>query len=213
MSNLIDSLQWRYATQTFDTSRSLPKDALGTILEAGNLAATAFGLQPFEFVAIQDQTVKDSLLEAVYGQEHLVKNSALIVLAIRTDINDAYITEYIERIADTRKVSVEALDGFKQSMLSAMEVMGPEERNQWSKKQAYIALGTMMAAASELRIDNHGAEGFVPEKLNEILGLTEKNLHATVVLALGYRTEPLNEKDAMFNIKVRKNIDDIVTKL
>lgn len=208
---LIDALKWRYATLTFNTEKKVPEADLHTILEAGNLAATAFGLQPFEFVVVTNQAVKDSLVPHAYGQEHIAKNSALVVLAIRTDINEAYITEYIERIARTRNVPVEMLDGFKQSMLSAMEMKGQDGRNAWAAKQAYIALGSMMAAASELRVDNHGAEGFNPEKFDEILGLTEKNLHATVLLMLGYRTDTPDEKEKMFQVKVRKNYDDIVS--
>jgi len=211
MKTLIDSLKWRYATNVFDTSKEISKQDLYTILEAGNLAATAFGLQPFEFVVIKDRAVKDSLVQHAYGQEHIAKNSALVVLAIRTDINESYITEYVERIGRIRGVSVEMLEDFKQLMLSAMGMKGVEGRNAWAQKQAYIALGTMMAAASELRIDNHCAEGFDPEKFDEVLGLKAKNLHATVLLMLGYRTDTPDNKEKMLQIKVRKEYDNIVS--
>ncbi len=211
MKTIIDSLKWRYATQVFDTSKEIPEKDLRIILDAGNLAATAFGLQPFEFVVVKDQAVKESLVPHAYGQEHIAKNSALVVLAIRADIDETYITEYVERIGRTRGVPVEMLDGFKQSMLGAMSMKGADGRNAWAQKQAYIALGTMMAAASELRIDNHGAEGFDPEKFDEILGLKAKNLHATVLLMLGYRTDTPDDKEKMFQIKVRKDYDDIVS--
>jgi nitroreductase len=210
MTTLIDSLKWRYATHVFDTHKEIPEKDLHTILEAGNLAATAFGLQPFEFVVITDQAVKNSLVPHAYGQEHLAKNSALIVVAIRTDIDEAYITEYIERIARVRGIPVEMLDGFKQAMIGSMSMKGVEGRDAWSGKQAYIALGTMMAAASELGIDNHAAEGFDPDKLDELLGLKAKNLHTTVLLMLGYRTDTPDDKEKMFQIKVRKEYDDIV---
>lgn len=208
---IIDSLKWRYATQTFEADKTIPENDLHTILEAGNLAATAFGLQPFEFVVVKDQAVKDSLVPHAYGQEHIAKNSALVVFAIRTDIDEAYITEYIKRIARIRGVPAEMLDGFKQSMLGSMSMRGQDGRNAWAQKQVYIALGTMMAAASELHIDNHGAEGFDPEKFDEILGLKAKNLHATVLLMLGYRTETPDQKEKMFQVKVRKEYSNIVS--
>lgn len=206
-----DSLKWRYATQTFNTEKEIPEQDLHTILESGNLAATAFGLQPFEFIAVTDQTVKDSLVEYAYGQEHIAQNSALVAIAIRTDIDESYITEYIERIAAVRNIPVTELEGYKQAMVGAMAAMTQEERNVWAQKQAYIALGTMMAAASELGIDNHGAEGFNPEKFDEVLQLSDKNLHTTVLLTLGYRTENPDAKEEMYKVKVRKNIEDIVT--
>jgi nitroreductase/dihydropteridine reductase len=208
---IIESLKWRYATQTFEATKEIPEADLHTILEAGNLAATAFGLQPFEFIVVKDQAVKDSLVAHAYGQEHIAKNSALVVFAIRTDVDEAYVAEYIDRIARVRSVPVEMLDGFKQSMINSMQMMGTDGRNAWAQKQAYIALGTMMAAASELHIDNHGAEGFNPEKFDEILDLKAKNLHATVLLMLGYRTDSPDQKESMFQVKVRKEFDDIVS--
>lgn len=211
MNNINDNLKWRYATQVFDTTREIPDKDLHIILEAGNLTATAYGLQPFEFIVLKDSELKALLIPHAYGQEHIGKNSALVVFAIRTDIDEVYITEYIERIARIRNVPVEALEGFKKSMVSSMEAKGQEGRNVWSAKQAYIALGTMMAAASELGIDNHGAEGFEPDKFDEVLGLKEKNLHATVLLMLGYRTKEPDDKEKMFQIKVRKEYEDIVT--
>lgn len=73
MKTIIDSLKWRYATQVFDTSKEIPEKDLRIILDAGNLAATAFGLQPFEFVVVKDQAVKESLVPHAYGQEHIAK--------------------------------------------------------------------------------------------------------------------------------------------
>jgi len=133
-----------------------------------------------------------------------------VVLAIRTDINESYITEYVERVARLRDIPIEILDGFKKSIISSMEMKGTDGRNTWATKQTYIALGTMMDAASELHIDNHAIEGFDPEKFDEILGLKAKNLHSTVLLILGYRTNTPNDKEKKFQIKVRKEYDSIV---
>ena len=207
MIKLNDALRWRYATQIFDTSKELSQEALEEILEAGNLAATAYGLQPFEFIMVKDQAVKDSLLAASFGQEHAVKNSVLVVIAIRTDIDEAYISEYIERISKIRNIPIESLDGFKQSMLSDMSSRTPENRNEYAAKNAFIALGTMMAAASELGVDNHAMLGFDPDQYDQLLNLKD-NLHSSVILALCHRSP-----DDVWQgyAKVRKNYEDIVT--
>lgn len=205
--SIIENLQWRYATQLFDTSKELPAELLNTILEAGNLAATAYGLQPFAMVVVADQAKRDALVEHAYGQEHFAKNSVLVILAARTDIDEAYITEYVERTARLRGMDVAALDGFKNMMLGDMNGRGEAGRLAFAQLQAYIALGTMMAAASELRVDNHAMSGFNTDAFDEVLGLKDHNLHATVALALGYRSAD----DAWQNYtKVRKDIKDIV---
>ncbi|MFN3693107.1 MAG: nitroreductase family protein [Candidatus Paceibacteria bacterium] len=205
--SIIENLQWRYATQKFDTSKELSTEQLSTILKAGNLAPTAYGLQPFAMVVVADQAKRDALVEHAYGQEHFAQNSALVILAARTDIDEAYITEYVERTARLRGMDVAALDGFKNMMLGDMNGRGEAGRLAFAQLQAYIALGTMMAAASELRVDNHAMSGFNADAFDEVLGLKAHNLHATVALALGYRSAD----DAWQNYtKVRKDMKDIV---
>ncbi len=204
---ILENLKWRYATMQFDTKREIPKEDLEVILKASNLSATGFGLQPFKIVVVTDQNTKDALLPHAYNQTHATQNSALIVFAVVTNIDKAFITEYTNRIESIRNLEAGSTDGFKASMVKSMGSKTPEERLIWAQKQAYIALGTMMVAASELHIDNHGLEGFNPAGFNEVLGLDALNLHATVILALGYRS-PEDEKQHL--AKVRKDLEDIV---
>jgi len=207
MSKITDSLAWRYATHKFIKDKEISEADLSNILEAGNLAATAYGLQPFTFVVITDQALKDSLVPHAYGQQHVADNSALVVLAAATNIDEAYITEYTSRIEKVRNLPAGSVDGFKDAMVGDLTNRTPEARLAWAQKQAYIALGTMMAAASELQVDNHALEGFNPDAFDEALGLTAKGLHATVLLALGYRA-PEDEWQHM--AKVRKNPEQII---
>lgn len=205
-----ESLAWRYATQQFDVTKTISEGDLTDILEAGNLSATAYGLQPFSFVVVTDQAKKEALVPVAYNQTHVKDNSVLIVLAARTDINEAYITEYTTRIETIRNLPAGTVDGYKNMMIGDLTNRTPEARLVWAQKQAYIALGTMMVAASEKEIDNHALEGFDPSAFNEILGLDALNLHATVLLALGYRS---TEDQTQNYAKVRKQLDDIVVRI
>lgn len=207
MTNIIENLKWRYATQVFDTSKEIPADNLHSILEAGNLTATAYGLQPLKMVVVTDVEKRRSLVNSAYGQPHVAENSVLIVLAARTDIDEAFITEYTNRIEAIRELPAGSADGFKQSMMNDLPNRTQEARLTWAQKQCYIVLGTLMAAASELKIDNHAMEGFNPTEFNQLLGLNELNLTATVILALGYRSETDKNQHLA---KVRKQLKDIV---
>ena len=81
---------------------------------------------------------------------------------------------------------------------------------EWAAKQAYIALGTMMAACAMLELDSCPMEGFVAEEYNELLGLASKNLHATVVLPVGYRAEDDPEQHLA---KVRRPLPEMVIRV
>jgi nitroreductase len=62
-----------------------------------------------------------------------------------------------------------------------------EEIDMWLKTQTFIPLGMMIETAALLGIDAGPMEGFDPEKVNEILGLPEKNLKVSTMIAFGYR--------------------------
>jgi nitroreductase / dihydropteridine reductase len=203
-------LKWRYATKKFDTSTSLPEADLTYILEAGNLAATSYGLQPFQIVVVTDTAKKQALMAAAYNQVQVSENAALIVLAARTDVDATYIAEYTARIESERGLPTGAVDGYKDMMVGHLTNLSAEARLVWAQKQAYIALGTMMVAAAEKAVDHCPMEGFDPAQFDTILGLKDHNLTATVILPLGYRS---SEDGTQHYKKVRKDLADLVVRM
>jgi len=203
-------LQWRYATKKFDGAKEVSADDLNYILEAGNLAATSYGLQPFKIVVVTDKEKKQALMGEAYNQGHVGENSALIVLAARTDVDAEYIAEYTARIERTRGLPAGAVDSYKDMMVGHLTNLTEADRLVWAQKQAYIALGTMMVAAAEKEVDHCPMEGFDPAGFNEVLGLAAHNLHATVILPIGYRSA---EDETQNYAKVRKDISDIVVRM
>jgi len=208
--NTHEILNWRYATKKFDTSEELPEADLNYILEAGNLAATSYGLQPFGLVVVTDQTKKDALKEAAFGQEHVAENSALVVVCARTDVDADYIKEYVNRVETERGMDSGALEGFQEMMIG--DITNRDETNvlTWSQKQAYIVLGTMMVAAGEKMVDGCPMEGFDPNKFNEILDLKEHKLHASALFAVGYRS--LEDETQNYK-KVRRTLEKTVVRI
>ena len=75
-----------------------------------------------------------------------------------------------------------------------------------TKTTAPACQNFMMALVSE-GYDSCPMEGFIPEKYNEILGLNERNLSATLVLPVGYRAE---DDFMTHQKKVRKQVEEIV---
>jgi nitroreductase len=203
-------LKWRYATKKFDATKEMSSEDLDYILAAGNLAATSYGLQPFKIVVVTDEEKKKALVPVAYNQEQVGENSALIVLAAATNVDATYITEYTNRTESERGLPAGTLDGFKDMMVGHLTSLTEADRLVWAQKQAYIALGSMMIAASEKGIDNAPMEGFDPGAFNGILGLTEHNLHATVIMAVGYRSE--EDQTSQYK-KIRKDIKDIVVRM
>ncbi|QQR83390.1 NAD(P)H-dependent oxidoreductase [Candidatus Peregrinibacteria bacterium] len=208
--NLIEALQWRYAVKQFDPTKKISPEDLQFILSAGNLMPTSYGLQPFRLVVVENPELKEKLVEHSYGQRHVADNTYLIVMAVRTDINEEMVAEFTHRIEQIRQLPAGAVDGYKKVMVGDLTNRTPEARRIWAQKQAYLALGGMIAAASEKGIDNHCLEGFNPDRYDEILGLSERNLHATVIMAIGQRSEA---DESQHQKKVRVSEDQMIIRL
>ena len=85
-----------------------------------------------------------------------------------------------------------------------------ENRNNWTSKQTYLALANLLNAAAELKIDVTPMEGFDPNAVNEILGLTDKGLNASLMATIGYRHE---EDATQHYAKVRKSEKELFINL
>ncbi len=187
--SIIDKLKWRYATKKFDTNKKLSAEQLDLLLEAVQLAPSSIGLQHYKVLVIQNPEVRAKLREAAYGQPQVTDASHLIVFAAETGIDEAYGKSFIDLVAATRNAPRESLTGLEGMVLGQINSRTPEQRVLWAQKQAYIALGVLVATAADQGIDAGPMEGFDPVKFNEILGLKEKGLTATVIAAVGFRAD------------------------
>jgi nitroreductase len=153
------------------------------------LAPSSYGLQPWKAIVVTDPEVRAKLVGAAYGQRQVADASLLVVLAIKTNLGDADVEAYLQRIAAVRGAPIASLEGFR-GLLTGAILKGMDEptRRAWSARQAYIALGTLLTSAALLGIDVGPMEGFVPAQVDEILGLGARGLTSVVFAAVGYRS-------------------------
>ncbi|MES2275739.1 MAG: NAD(P)H-dependent oxidoreductase [Bacteroidota bacterium] len=185
----LKNLQWRVAIKTFDSNKKLSTQQLNDLLAAIQLSPSSAGLQPYRVVVVEDADTRAKLREAGYGQAQITDASQLIVFAAETAVDEALVKNYIDLIAATRGVDREQLVGFEQMIVGSVNSKSQEERISWAQKQAYIALGVLLSAAATLQIDACPMEGFNPAAFDEILGLKEKGLTASVIAAVGFRSD------------------------
>jgi len=210
MSNFIKNANWRYATKKFDTTKKISKQDLETLKEAIRLSASSFGLQPYKVLIIENPELRAKLQPAAWGQSQIVDASQLIVFANITNFGENEIDVSIANTTKTRGLPADALKGYGDFMKSKIVALPEDVRNTWASKQTYLALGNLMNAASELKIDVTPMEGFEPAQVNEILGLGKLGLNATLLATIGYRHE---EDATQHYAKVRKSNEELFINL
>src|SRR5215207_160378 len=163
IETLLSQLNWRYATKTFDPSKRIPSEDWAALEQALILSPSSYGAQPYKFVVITAQGMKEKLVAFSWHQRQPADCSHYVVFAAREKNTEADIDRYMARIAEVRGGTPDALAGFKK-MLMADLVNGPRGQIgfEWATRQAYIALGNFMTAAAMLGIDTCPMEGLEP---------------------------------------------------
>ena len=202
MNTFIYDLNWRYATKKYDASRTVSPQDLDVLKQAVRISASAFGLQPYRVLIIEDKEVRAKLADVSSGnKDSILKASHLFVFANISNLDNDGIESFVENVAQTRQVERDALSGFENYLKGTFSGLSAERKNTWASKQTYIALANLLNAAATLKIDATPMEGFDSEAYDNILNLNEKGLTASVIAVVGYR----HEEDAAQHLpKVRK---------
>jgi len=203
---IINALKWRYATKVFDASKKVSDEDMQTILESARLAPSSTGIEPWKFLVVKNADLRQKLRAASYDQLKVTDASHLVVIARRTDA-DVLPDELIARTAVAQGKKPEDLGGLKH-MAEGIITAHPDKNilNEYLARQTYIPLGTMVETAALLGIDNCPMEGFNPDQVVEILGLSSKNLYPVAMIAFGYRGDDNYSKLP----KVRRSFDEVV---
>ena len=201
-------LRWRYATKRFDPARRIDSQTWQTIERSMVLTPSSFGLQPWKFLVIESQQVKDQLPAISWGQSQPKDCSHVVVFASLRTLTVEHVDHFLRDVARTRSTTIASLEGYRKVILGFMDATSGTH-DMWSTHQTYIALGQLMATAAALGIDACPMEGIVPTKYDELLGLAG-GLYATrVACALGYRHA---DDGYAHNAKVRFEADDVIVR-
>jgi nitroreductase len=206
MSNFLNNQNWRYATKKFDAAKKISTEDLNILKEAIRLSSSSYGLQPYKVIIVENPELRAKIQPVAWGQSQIVDASHLIVFANRTTINEAEIDAYFENISKTREIPLEALSGYQGFMKGKINELSEDAQNIWNSKQTYLALGNLLNAAAELKIDVTPMEGFSPVDVNEILGLNALGLNASLMATVGYRH---TEDTTQHLKKVRKSTEEL----
>ena len=207
---LIESLEWRYACKKFDPARKLSEEQVDALKKAFNLTATSYGLQPLKMLVIRSEEIKKRIFPYTYYQAQVTTCSHLLVLCIDTSFDVDSVAAKFDLEQKIRGTKEEIIGKFRDQLVSIYRKKPSQEIERESVLQAYIALGNLMTVCAELRIDACPMEGFIPSKVDEVLGLEERNLKSVLLLPVGYRSE----EDPTHGLKkVRKPIEETVIDL
>ena len=188
---LLQALEWRYATKVFDATKKIPAE-VWTALEqnARPHPQRSYGLQPYHFLIVQDPAKRAGAAAAFLGPE---AGGGLFAFCGADRPHRHEGEADVTRLDFTHQRFVrgmlsEVLQTYRDMMLGDV-VHGARGKiaHEWATRQTYIALGNLMTAAAVLGVDACPMEGLVPAEYDKILHLQGTGYATVVACALGYR--------------------------
>jgi nitroreductase len=208
--SILESLHWRYATKRM-TGERVPHEKIDIILEAARMAPTSNGIQPFTILVITDKKLMEKIQPIAYNQPQITEASHLLVFAAWDTVTSEKVDYVFDQVIRERNLPAGTLTDYVNQIKGMFSGFTPEEQFNWAAKQTYLAFGVATTAAAMEKIDATPMEGFVNSELDKLLGLREKGLRSTTMLALGYRD---TANDWLANLKkVRRPKEELIIEL
>ncbi|MEB3299425.1 MAG: nitroreductase family protein [Candidatus Sericytochromatia bacterium] len=145
---------------------ALSRAELEALLSAAAQAPSAYNVQPWRFVVVQEPDLKARLQEAAYGQPQVGAAPAVIVLY--TDMQDvlAHADELVSPETDAEKRAA-----FVAKVQEAYGGLDPQELEAFGTTQGGIVLGYLLLLAASMGLGTSPMQGFDPERVRTLLGL------------------------------------------
>ncbi len=204
MKTFEEALDFRHACKLFDAQKKISDKDLNFILEAGRKSPSSFGMEPWKFLVITNQELKEKLKANCWNQPQISTCSCLVVILCAIEGVKMSSKVPAQRVA-RRKLEQEKQDMYLNvySNYAQYALSNDEKTYAWTSKQTYIAAANMMSAAAVLGIDSCPIEGFDKPKVEELLNLDASQWQLSLMLPLGYRKNPQSPQ-------IREPLENIV---
>ncbi|WP_416224719.1 NAD(P)H-dependent oxidoreductase [Malaciobacter marinus] len=197
-------MDFRHACKVFDDTKKIPEEDLKFILEVARKSPSSFGMEPWKFLVVQNQELKEKIRPTCWNQVQITSCSDLVIVLAK--IEDVKVESGVpEKRFGRRPMPQEKKDFYINLYANHLKDTLSSDKNiyEWTARQTYIAVGNMMTAAAAIGIDSCPIEGFEKDKLEQILELDTTKYQVAMVLPFGYR---LNEQSD----QLRLSFDEVV---
>jgi nitroreductase len=192
------------------SDKPISDDVIRKIVDAGRLAPSWVNVQPWKFVVVKSQEVKDLLSEASGGQKQV--KTAQVVICCVADLA-AWEKTNFGKVLQQKGLDEQTIDGIISSNLLNPSTLGEYETLLRSVEQLTYAVSYMTLEAEELGVgccvvgamanELTKTSETMAQQVKEVLGLSNKQVLVDLI-TLGYEEKPVPTK------KLRKDFDQVV---
>ena len=198
----LDIFRRRVSTRHYDPARKISAEDFAAILDFGRLSPSSVGSEPWKFLVIQNQGLREKIKPVAWGmQSSITEASHLVILLAKKHAryDTPFFSELMERRGFTPEQRAAALERYRSFQTHDIAIADDERALfDWASKQSYIALANMLTGAAMLGIDSCPIEGMDYAAVEHILAqaglLDPAEYGVSVAATFGYRARDIQPK-------------------
>ena len=173
----IEAIRTRRSGHSFDPDAQLDDETLEALIRDAALAPSSYNLQPWEFVAVQDDERLDEVVELAYGQEHVREAGTAILVVGHTE------PETADRVFDEWEEAGRMDEAAaEQTKAQTVEMYGNERTGRdYGIRNASLAAQNLLLSAHARGLKATPMIGFDAEGIAEFLELPDDKIPVMLV--------------------------------
>jgi nitroreductase len=181
----------RHSVRKYKPDHEIPQETLHTILDITRHAPSAWNLQHWKLLIIQEAADKEKLLPIAYNQKQVVDSSVTIAILGDTQANKNAETVYNQSV-QAGYIPAAIAEAQVGRINDAYEKMGEEFGRHHAKLNAGLVSMQLMLAAKALGYDSIPMSGFDADQLAEQFNVDSRYIPLMLV-SIGLSDEPPHE--------------------
>ncbi len=198
----LDIFRRRVSTRYYDPARKISAEDFAAILDFGRLSPSSVGSEPWKFLVIQNQELREKIKPVAWGMQATIAEASHLVILLakkHARYDSPFFSELMNRRGFTPEQRAAALERYRSFQIHDIAIAGDERALfDWASKQSYIALANMLTGAAMLGIDSCAVEGMDYAAMEHILAqaglLDPAEYGVSVAATFGYRARDIQPK-------------------
>ena len=191
--HIFDAIRSRRSVKSFDPAFKLSESEQTELLDLAMQSPTAFNLQHWRFVVVDDAATRQAIRAAAWDQSQVTDASMLIILC--ADLNSWE--------KNAARVWADAPDAVREMMVPAIDAYyrdKPQTQRDEAMRSCGIAGQTLMLSARAMGLDSCPMDGFDFEAVAKIIQLPSDHAIAFMV-AIGKKTRDVWPKPGQLGMQ------------
>lgn len=179
----------RRSIKTFK-SDPISKELLHQLVKLTVAAPSSYNIQDWRIVLVQDEAQKAALAAAAWNQKQVIEAPVTFVFAADATAGEQDLTPILNQGLETGAWNEGTVNYFKTNIPQYQAGLG-DKRREYAIKDAMIAATHLVLAAESLGLSTCFLNGWIEEKVKEVIGAGDNpDIAIAVLVPVGYAAQP-----------------------